>query len=359
MLALAALVLVWLLVLRPLGDMLSAARERHGEAVAALAEARSQAAAIAMLERGGPASIEGPIDQAVAAAASEAGFQLSALQPQGPGRVSFALGAARPQALFGWIAGLEGAGLCRRAAEREQQSGPNALGPDRAPGARRLMRLRLRWWRELFFLGALLFALVALLPLRFAIDGLGFADRGLTARSAAGSLWLGALDEARFGPVPLGDVATRLRVLPLLAGRARLDVAQEGDGFRAGLTVSRHGFGIDDASGTIEVAGFGATAAGDARPRRRQHPLRRRPVRGGRRDGQGAARRRARRAAARRVRFQRRGALRRAGRASAAERASREPTGSTSGCSRTGATRSTPRSGPAGRPIRKRFEGSF
>jgi general secretion pathway protein N len=123
------------------------------------------------------------------------------------------------------------------------------------------MRLRLRWWRELFFLGALLFALVALLPLRFAIDGLGFADRGLTARSAAGSLWLGALDEARLGPVPLGTVTTRLRVLPLLAGRARLDVAQDGDGFRAGLTASRHGFGIDDASGTIEVAGFDALPA--------------------------------------------------------------------------------------------------
>ncbi|HEX8622743.1 MAG TPA: type II secretion system protein N [Allosphingosinicella sp.] len=120
------------------------------------------------------------------------------------------------------------------------------------------MRLRLRWWRELFFLGALLFALVALLPLRFAIDGLGFAERGLTARSAAGSLWLGALDEARLGPVPLGTVATRLRMLPLLAGRARLDVAQDEDGFRGGLTMSRHGFGIDDASGTIEVAGFGA-----------------------------------------------------------------------------------------------------
>jgi general secretion pathway protein N len=123
------------------------------------------------------------------------------------------------------------------------------------------MRIRLRWWRELFFLGALLFSLAALLPLRFAIDALGFADKGLTAGGAAGSLWLGALDDARLGPVPLGTVATRLRVLPLLAGRARLDVAQEGDGLRAGLTVSRHGFGIDDASGTIDVSGFGAVPA--------------------------------------------------------------------------------------------------
>lgn len=123
------------------------------------------------------------------------------------------------------------------------------------------MRLRLRWWRELVFAGALLFALAALLPLGFAAEKLGFAEKGLTARSAAGSLWLGALEEARLGPVPLGTVATRLRALPLLVGRARLDVAQEGEGFRAGLTASRHGFGIDDASGIVEVPGFAALPA--------------------------------------------------------------------------------------------------
>ena len=39
MFALVALVLVWFLVLRPLGDMLSAAKARHGNAVAELAEA--------------------------------------------------------------------------------------------------------------------------------------------------------------------------------------------------------------------------------------------------------------------------------------------------------------------------------
>ena len=59
MLALAVLVLAWLLILRPLGDMLSAARQRHGEAVAALGEARSQAAAIAALERNRPPAERG------------------------------------------------------------------------------------------------------------------------------------------------------------------------------------------------------------------------------------------------------------------------------------------------------------
>ena len=117
------------------------------------------------------------------------------------------------------------------------------------------MKLRLRWWRELFFLGALLFALVALLPLRFALDWLGFADKGLTAGQADGSVWAGALSGARFGTVPLGDVGTRLRLLPLLTGRARLDLDQS-DGLKAGVTVSRHGVGIDDASGMIEVPGL-------------------------------------------------------------------------------------------------------
>lgn len=115
------------------------------------------------------------------------------------------------------------------------------------------MRWYRRWWRELFFLGALLFSLVALLPLRIALGWLGYADRGLAAREANGSIWLGALVEARFGDFALGDVATRLRVLPLLVGRARLDLAQSDDGLSGGITVSRYGFGIDDAKGRIEA----------------------------------------------------------------------------------------------------------
>lgn len=114
------------------------------------------------------------------------------------------------------------------------------------------MRLRRRWWRQIFFLCALLFSLVALLPLRFALGWL-YADQGLSAREATGSIWLGALTEARFGTTQLGDVVTRLRFLPLLIGRARLDLEQADDGLRGGITVSRHGFGIDDATGRIEA----------------------------------------------------------------------------------------------------------
>jgi general secretion pathway protein M len=135
MLALVALVLVWLLILRPLSDMLSAARQRHGEAVAALAEARSQAAAIAALEKDRPAPFAGPIDAAVAAAASDAGFQLSGLQAEGAGRVSLAIGSAKPQALFGWIAALEAQGYI-------VQSLTASSNPDRTLSARMVLRAR-------------------------------------------------------------------------------------------------------------------------------------------------------------------------------------------------------------------------
>lgn len=135
MLALVALVLVWLLILRPLSDMLSGARQRHGEAITALAEARTQAAAIAALERNRPAPFAGPIDTAVAAAASDAGFQLSGIQPEGPGRVSLAIGAAKPQALFGWLAALEAQGYI-------VQSLTVSSNPDRTLSAQILLRAR-------------------------------------------------------------------------------------------------------------------------------------------------------------------------------------------------------------------------
>jgi general secretion pathway protein N len=123
--------------------------------------------------------------------------------------------------------------------------------------------MRRRWWRELLFLSALLLSLVAFLPLRLALESLGFAATGLAARQVEGSVWLGALADARFGAVELGDVATRLRLLPLLAGRARLDLVQkgEGEGFRGGSSLSRHGFGIDDASGDLPVPKLAGLAA--------------------------------------------------------------------------------------------------
>ncbi len=106
---LALLALAWLLVVRPLGDRLAAARERHGAALVALAEARADAAAIGRLEKARPAPLGGAIEQSVAQSASAAGFQLSRIGPDRAGRVALAIEAARPQALFAWVGEMEAA----------------------------------------------------------------------------------------------------------------------------------------------------------------------------------------------------------------------------------------------------------
>jgi general secretion pathway protein N len=122
------------------------------------------------------------------------------------------------------------------------------------------MRIRFGW--ALFLAAAFLFALLALLPLRLALDWFGFGERGLTARAATGSLWLGALQEAQIGPVPLGDLNARLNVLPLLLGRARLSLSgAESGGFDGAVTVTRHSFGFDDVDARFRVGALFAPIA--------------------------------------------------------------------------------------------------
>lgn len=116
------------------------------------------------------------------------------------------------------------------------------------------MRIRLPMGRSVFFIATLAFALVALLPLGLAASWFDLGGRGLAAREAEGSLWLGALKEAQFGGVALGDVNARLNVLPLLIGRARLSLSRGGDdAFSGAVSVSRHGFGVDDLSGRLRI----------------------------------------------------------------------------------------------------------
>lgn len=105
--------------------------------------------------------------------------------------------------------------------------------------------------RTVFFVAALAFALIALFPLSLAASRFP----GLAAREADGSLWLGALKEAQFGGVALGDVDARLNVLPLFIGRARLSLRRAGDddAFHGALSVSRHGFGVDDLTGRLRT----------------------------------------------------------------------------------------------------------
>jgi general secretion pathway protein N len=117
------------------------------------------------------------------------------------------------------------------------------------------MRFRLPLGRSILFLAALAFALVALLPLRLAAGWFALDGRGLSAREATGSLWAGALKEARFGAVPLGDLRARLNILPLFVGRARLSIGRDDPGarFEGAVSVTRHGFGVDDLTGELRL----------------------------------------------------------------------------------------------------------
>ncbi|HWT12861.1 MAG TPA: type II secretion system protein N [Allosphingosinicella sp.] len=117
------------------------------------------------------------------------------------------------------------------------------------------MRIRLPLGRTLFLAAAFLFALVALLPLRLVLGGIGFDERGLTARAATGSVWRGALQEAQIGPVALGDVKARLNLLPLLLGRARLSLAgaDPATPFEGAASLSRHSFGFEDVTGRFRL----------------------------------------------------------------------------------------------------------
>jgi general secretion pathway protein M len=107
MLGLSAIVLVWLLLVRPLGDSLSAARERHAEAARELAEARAQAALISSLERTSPGPQQEPVDVLISRSATEAGFPIARLEREGSNQATLVLGSVRPQAFFGWLGQME------------------------------------------------------------------------------------------------------------------------------------------------------------------------------------------------------------------------------------------------------------
>lgn len=117
------------------------------------------------------------------------------------------------------------------------------------------MRIRLPIGRSLLFLCVFLFSLVGLFPLRIAIDWLALDEGGFAAREAKGSVWLGALSEAQFGSVALGDLQASLRTFPLILGRARVDLTRKegADRLEGAVTVSRHGFGIDDMSTRLDI----------------------------------------------------------------------------------------------------------
>lgn len=112
MVALFAVVLVSLGIVRPLAGALDDARTRHGEAVTALGRVRADADSLRDAARLGAAPApEAPLPTLVSTAAANAGFPNAGVTPGGGGRVTVTIASARPPALFGLVADLARRGV--------------------------------------------------------------------------------------------------------------------------------------------------------------------------------------------------------------------------------------------------------
>ncbi len=106
----------------------------------------------------------------------------------------------------------------------------------------------------------MLAALIALFPMRIAMEWIGLDRAGFTAREARGSIWNATLSEAQFGGAALGDVDASLSPLPLLVGRARVNLSNP-SGLSGRVTVAPRSVAADIDQAMLE--GFPALGALD------------------------------------------------------------------------------------------------
>lgn len=115
-----------------------------------------------------------------------------------------------------------------------------------------MSRLRLA---QIFAL-ALVVLLMALAPLRLALEAMGAERGGLAARAVTGTVWRGQLKAARFGGVELGDVGLGLDIAGLFLGGGRVWFRTQGPVSARGvllLTRSRSGVSGVDANLPLEA----------------------------------------------------------------------------------------------------------
>jgi len=118
-------------------------------------------------------------------------------------------------------------------------------------------------------IGVLGFALAAvvLLPMRLAFNALALDRAGVTASAVRGTIWRGRVERLHIGRVDLGTMDASLSPIPLLLGRARLELSRRNgapDDLVGAISVTRHGMGIEDAIGSVPMAGLLAPLPIDA-----------------------------------------------------------------------------------------------
>ncbi len=97
MVALAIVTAVWGLIVRPFGDAMASARERHADAVIRLGQTRAELDALRAIRAGRP--LTGTLADAVRAYAEQAGFTVASLDPDGAGGLRVAIPSARGRSL--------------------------------------------------------------------------------------------------------------------------------------------------------------------------------------------------------------------------------------------------------------------
>ncbi|HKY80524.1 MAG TPA: type II secretion system protein M [Sphingobium sp.] len=110
MVALMAVVILWIGVLGPLSAAQLSARDALAQATDRNAAIRTKVKLLKTLPRSAGASTI-PVDQLVGQSAGEAGLTLERAQAQGPDRIEIAVASVRPVALFSWLAKLEAQGV--------------------------------------------------------------------------------------------------------------------------------------------------------------------------------------------------------------------------------------------------------
>ena len=85
MVALAIVTAVWGLIVRPFGDAMASARERHADAVIRLGQTRAELDALRAIRAGRP--LTGTLADAVRAYAEQAGFTVASLDQIGRAHV--------------------------------------------------------------------------------------------------------------------------------------------------------------------------------------------------------------------------------------------------------------------------------
>ena len=109
MAGLLALTIGWLGVITPINAARASAQARLDVATSDASQITAAAGALRAV-RTAPPLVE-PLNEIVGKASTDAGFQVSRLDPQGNGRIAVAIGTARSPALFAWLTALDRRGV--------------------------------------------------------------------------------------------------------------------------------------------------------------------------------------------------------------------------------------------------------